>query len=332
VTVLEVVFAVTGVGLVLLALLDALWTTLWVDGAAGPVTRRTTTWAWRAVLAAVGRRRHGVLTAFGPLVLVSTLAGWILLLAAGWVLLFASDADALISTQDYDVTWTGRLWFVAYTLFTVGNGDFAPTPGLWMALSSLVAASGMTLVTLAISYLLSVIGAVVAKRAFAGQVTGLGTKAAEFVLSGWNGSDLRSLDRTLADLSSQLARLTQQYESYPVLQYYHAAKRERSPVKAVAILDDALTLMRFGVPEHARPSVTELTSARSAVQSFLGTLESALITPAPDPPPSPGLRELREGGVPTVEDDEFAQAIDGLHERRQALLGLVRGDGWNWEE
>lgn len=329
---MEIVFAVAGVALIVTALVDALWTTLWIDGAAGPVTRRTTTWGWRAVLAVIGRTRHKALSLYGPMVLVATLAGWIVMLAAGWVLVYAADPGALYSTSDGAVTaWSARIWFVAYTMFTVGNGDFLPQPGFWQLASSLVAVTGMVLVTLAISYLLSVISAVVAKRAFASQVSALGGSPTELILTGWNGRDLRALDRQLSELSGQLGRLTQQYQSYPVLQYYHSARESQSPILAVATLDEALTVMRFGVAEAARPSAVELTSARASVKSFLGTLESALISPAPHPPGAPSLEPLRAHGLPTVDDEQFSRAADGLHDRRERLLGVVRGDGWKWE-
>lgn len=328
---MDVLYAVAGAALIALVLVDALWTTLWVDGGAGPLTRRSTTWAWRVVLKAVGRTRHRALSLFGPAVLVATLTMWIVLLAAGWVLVFSAQTSALQSSSGEVAGLTGRVWYVAYTMFTVGNGDFLPEPGLWQIVSALVGVSGMVLVTLAISYLLAVVSAVVAKRAFAGQVTGLGATSGDLVLAGWNGTDLRGLDRQLAALSSQLGTLTQQYESYPVLQYYHAANEARSPIRAVAILDEALTMMCLGVPVEARPGRAALTSARSTVQSFLGTLRSALISPAPEPPEAPSLTPLRDEGVPTVGDDEFRRAVGELDERRKALLGVVRGDGWTWE-
>ncbi|MDP9408740.1 MAG: potassium channel family protein [Actinomycetota bacterium] len=259
---------------------------------------------------------------------------WILGLWAGWVLVFASDPRALgLSSGPGFADWTGRIWFVSYTMFTVGNGDFTPADGAWQVVSGLVAATGMSLVTLAVTYLLNVLTAVVGKRAYADQVHGLGRTAEELVLAGWNGHDLHPLDRQLTELASQLSRITQQYLSYPVLQYYHAAAVAKSPVKAAAVLDDALTLLRFGVAPAARPDPAALTSARSAVQSLLSdTLEAASIRPAPEPPPPPRLEPLRRAGVPVVEEQEFAGALRDLDDRRRTMLGLVRGDGWDWED
>jgi hypothetical protein len=326
----EVVFAAVGTLLLAATVIDALWTTLWVDGAGGPVTSRVTSWSWRAVRR-VAPRRHRFLSLSGPLILVGTVLGWVVMLWAGWVFLFAAEPQSLIDTRDGGYAgWTGRIWFVAYAMFTMGNGDFSPADGLWQVLSSLVNGSGMFLVTLAITYLLSVISAVVAKRAFASSVHSLGRTGADVVLAGWNGRDLHALDRQLADLTGQLSKLTEQYLSYPVLQYYHAARAVKSPALAVGVFDDALTLLRYGVEPEVRPDVAAVSSARATVDSFLETLEAAFIPAAPVQPPAPDLDRLRKAGVPTVDPHDFDSAVAGLDGRRRSLLGLVRNDGWSW--
>ena len=119
---------VLGIALLLLVFLDALWTTLWVDGGAGPLTARLTTWAWHGVLAIVGRKHHRALNLFGPSILVTAVVTWGLLLWAGWVFVFAGEPASLASTTapETPVDWTDRIWFVAYALATMGNGGFAP--------------------------------------------------------------------------------------------------------------------------------------------------------------------------------------------------------------
>ncbi len=328
---MDLVFAAVGVGVVALTVVDALWTTAWVDGAAGPVTSRVTSWSWRGLRRAA-RRHHRLLSLSGPVILVGTVVAWVLGLWTGWVLLFSADPQSLIDTSDEGgyADLTGRIWFVGYAMFTMGNGDFRPTEGLWQVVSSLVNASGMFLVTLAITYLLSVISAVVGKRAFASSVHALGRDGSEFVLAGWNGRDLHALDRDIAGLTAQLAQLTEQYLSYPVLQYYHAARAQKSPALAVAVFDDALTLLRFGVPAEVRPNVATVASARATVDSFLETLEAAFIPAAADPPPPPDLETVRTAGIPTVGEDDFVQTVGELSGRRRSLLGLVRNDGWSW--
>ena len=332
--ILETIWLVLGVALLLIVFLDALWTTLWVDGSAGPLTSWTTTLAWHAVLAVFGRNHHQRLSLFGPTIIVMVVVTWGLLLWVGWVLIYASDPDSLLHTRDPGgpADWTGRIWFVAYAVSTMGNGDHTPNGDVWQIAASLTTLSGFFFASLVISYLLSVLAAVVQKRAFAGQVSGMGKTAEEFLQSAWDGESFRTLDLPLNSLSGMLGALTEQYLSYPILQYYHGARPSKSPAVGIAVLDEALTLLRFGVPKEYRPNHAVLHSARAGVAGFLETLRSAFISPADEPPPPPDLDRLRQAGIPTVSDEEFSKALDDLKERRKKLLGLLRNDGWNWSD
>ncbi|MCA1776815.1 MAG: hypothetical protein LC676_14755 [Loktanella sp.] len=324
-------FVGLGTSFVVLAFLDALWTTLWVDGSAGPLSSRITTWSWRGFLALVGHRQHRTLSVFGPFVLLLIVILWVALLWLGWTLIYAADERSLLHAHNQTpADWSARFYFVGYMMFTAGNGDFSPNGGMWQVLGALTNMTGMLLATLAITYVLSVVSAVVGKRAFASQVSGLGETAEEIVANGWNGHDLRSFDLPLSGLSSQLAQLSEQYRAYPVLQYYHAARPEKSPIVAAALFDEALTLMRFGVPPEYRPSPAVIQSARSAVQSFLETLPTAFIDPAPEAPPAPDFASLSQAGIPTLPHEQFLEDLDALSERRRQLLGLMKNDGWTW--
>lgn len=321
-----------GTLLIALAVVDLLWTTLWVDGSAGPLSARLTTWLWHG-LRSVGGRHSRTLSLAGPLMLMASLLMWVLLLWAGWTFLFAGGEGALIDTRDQEpVTWAGRIYFVAYTMFTMGNGDFSPKDGFWQVATGLTTASGMLFVTLAVSYVLSVLGAVAQKRSFASGVTGLGMQGAAFVAQGWNGEDFRTFDLPLSTLAAQLDRLADQHNTYPILHYYHSEKEMTASAVAVAVLDEALTLLRFGVPEAYRPNRVVLAGARASVASYLRTLNSAFIKPADHVPAPPEIGRLRAHGVPTVEDADFEAALRELDARRRKLLGMVRADVWSWPD
>jgi hypothetical protein len=47
--------------------------------------------------------------------------------------------------------------------------------------------------------------------------------------------------------------------------------------------------------------------------------------------PPPSLKELRDMGIPVVEDELFNSALKGLASRRRLLLALVTNEGWEWE-
>jgi len=319
-----------GATLLVVAVVDILWTTLWVDGGSGPLSSRLTSGVWQG-LRRVGERRSRLLSLAGPIILVLTLLVWVGLIWSGWTLIFAGGDDALLAARsEVPLTWAGRIYFVAYTMFTMGNGDFYPPAGIWQLAASLTTASGMLFVTMGVSYILSVLGAVSNKRSFASAVSGMGTDSEELVCSAWDGEDLDSLNLPLDTLSSQLDELADQHESYPILHYYHSEQPKDASALGVAIFDEAMTTIRFGVPEDSQPDSLLVDNARSASENYLETLSGAYISPADEAPPAPDLDRLRDDDIPTVPDREFADALDQLTERRKQLLGIVTADAWHW--
>jgi len=323
-------YAVLGVVLLAIAVLDLLWTTLWIEGGAGPLTSRLMATMWQ-VVRRVGRDRPRVRTLAGPAVLLAGLLAWIILLWGGWTLVFAGGEPALTDTLDRGpISWTDRFYFAGYTMFTLGNGDFVPKQGVWQVVTTLTAASGMLFVTLSVTYILSVLDAVTQKRSFASDVSGLGSNGAEIVWTSWNGDEFEGLDVSLDTISTELNALTSNHKAYPVLHYFYSHQPSQAPAHQIPALDEALTLLRFGVPERDRPPELLLQAAHVSVENYLETLHSAFITPADRTPPPPDFDSLRNAGIPTVSDEEFEESVAELETRRRTLLGLVESDARDW--
>lgn len=321
--VLGVVFLVAAVG-------DLLWTTLWVEGGAGPLTTRVMEWAWRTARK-LGSRRSRVLTLAGPITLLLGLTVWIGLLWAGWTFVFAGAENSLIDTRDPGpISWTERFYFVGYSLFTLGNGDFTPKDGIWQIVTSLTTASGMLFITLIVSYVISVLDAVVQKRAFASNVSGLGQRGETIVRTAWNGEKFDGLELPLNSFTTEINKLTTNHQAYPVLHYFYTDQREYATVLSIVALDEALTLLRFGVLVDERPSKAILENARASVGNYLQLVTSSFGHTAVQEPPAPGLDIVRDVDVPTVSDETFSQSLTGSEERRKKLLGLVEADARDW--
>lgn len=327
---MNLVYLAVGIFLLVSATLDLLWTTLWVEGGAGPLTSRLMARIWQ-VLRKIGGRNSRILTVSGPLIFVLTLIVWIIFLWGGWTFIFASSQSALIDTLSRGpISWSDRIYFSGYTMFTLGNGDFVPQRGIWQLITILATGSSMLFITLSASYTISVLDAVTQKRSFATNVSGLGMQGEVIVRTAWNGEGFHSLNSPLNAYVSQLNTLTSNHKAYPVLHYFHSKQAEQAPVLAIAIFDEALTLFRFGIPEQHQPNEIVITNARSSVQTYLETLHSTFIHPADQTPSPPDLDSLREKGIPTVSDEEFTTALDALIERRRTLLGLIESDARQW--
>jgi hypothetical protein len=318
-----------GVVCIAVAIGDLLWTTLWVEGGAGPMTTRLMSWTWLA-LRRTAERHSRALSLVGPLVLVLTLLGWLVLLWAGWTLVFASAERALVDTLNRGrISWADRVYFTGYTLFTLGIGDFVPRTGVWRIATALATGGGMLFVTLSVTYVLSVLDAVSQKRAFASNVTGLGMGGEDVLRSAWNGEDFSSLDLPLNSFVSELNTLTANHKAYPILHYFHSENPRQAAPVSIAILEDALTALRFGVPEDDRPNVAIVANARSSIGGYLDTLEST-IQSADHTPPPPDIDALEETGIPTVSPDEFSESLEELADRRRKLRAVVEDDARQW--
>jgi hypothetical protein len=326
------VYLGVGIGILIAAIVDIIWTTLWVDGGSGPISSRLTTVIWRGLRTATGDHNKALSIA-GPLILILTLAAWIGLIWIGWTIIFSSEPLAVVNSRTGGpADWWGRFYYVAYTMFTDGNGDYTPVYGgdVWEVASAFTTASGMAFVTLGVSYVLTVLGAVSDKRSFASTVTGLGHRSEAFVRTGWTGEDFEGLDLTLETLASNLSHLAEQHKSYPILHYYHSEQDDRASAVAVPIFDEALLLFRHAVPDEHSLDPATIENGRSSAQSYLETLDTAFIEPAPSVPRAPDLERLRDDDIPTVSDQEFAEALAEVTDRRRRLLAIVEADAWEW--
>lgn len=328
---MDTLIFVTGLVLLLWGLLEGLWTTIWVDGNAAPLTSRFTTAIWKVFRKVVPTGKNKTLSLAGPIILAGTVVIWVLLIWLGWTLIFYSDSSSiLVKATNSSPDFSDGLWYVAYSMFTVGNGDFTPQGDWWQIASSLVAFTGMSMVTLSITYVLQVISAVANKRAFASEVTSIGSTAEEFVIKQWTGNDFGAIELQLNSLSGKLSQLNEQHMAFPILHYYHAAREEKSQDIAIAILDDALSLIKLGMEKKDLPPETILSSARHSIDSFLTTVEQAFIKPSTQIPAPPNISRVREEGVPVIEENKFYEKLAKEDDRRRLILGLINNGAWRW--
>ncbi len=265
----------------------------------------------------------------GVAVVVSVLAVWIALFLVGWLLVFTASAGAVRATQTgVPADLVARIYFVGYSVFTLGNGDYSPGRGTWQIATVVSTATGLVLVTLSITYLVPVASAVAQSRQLASYIASLGSTPAEIVTRSWTGSGFGSLSQHLVSLTALVLGSRQQHLTYPVLHYFHSRDRESAAAPAMADLSGALHLLRHGVATGARPDPAALQALDAAIGSFLSTLSGTYIRSGDEALPPPALDDLRRAGVPTVDHDTFEQATPGTRERRRLLAAFLRNDGW----
>ncbi|WP_347057063.1 potassium channel family protein [Blastococcus sp. HT6-30] len=332
----DVLLVLVGASAVALVVWDVSATTLALGEGAGPLTRRLLAAAWR-VLLRLHRRGGGrprLLSVAGPVLMGATVALWVVLFWAGWSLIFLGSGSVAEASTGRPGSAADVVYFAGYAVSTLGVGDFVATDPAWRVITSLASFSGLALVTLSITYLFSVMNAVVARRSVATQLHGLGDSAQRMVVGGWDGDRFSPvLTQQLLQLPAQLASVAEQHLAYPVLHYFRSARATASAPVAIARLDDALLVLGAAVAAELRPPAAAVLPVRRVIDRYVATASHGR-TPLHDagPPPEPGLRRLIDAGIPLGDAAEWRRAVDAAAPRRARLRQLVQDAGWEWQE
>lgn len=324
--------AALGATLIGLATFDVLTTTVSLGSGAGPLTRLVSRGLWAA-----GRKAfaddHAALRRVGVAVLLVSILAWLLLVWGGWTLVFAATENAVVdATRGEPASLVQRLYFAGSTILTLGMGDYHPAGSTWQIATVLAVANGFMIVTLAITYLIPLVSAGTDKRRLAAHLHALGPSPQDLLVGTWDGESFAALGRDLAGMTSELLLYQQRHHTYPVLHYFHSGQPATATPLRLAALDEALTILAYGVAPDGRLHDRRLVVLRKALTAYLDTVTDRYLGPTEDVPPPPELAPLREAGIPTVDDAAFARAVADLAERRRTLAGLLHHDAWRWQD
>lgn len=319
-----------GFALIVLTVWDAVSTMVSVEGG-GPLTSRLAHVLWRATGLVPKRFRKTVRTRMGEVIALGVLGLWIALLWGAWTLVFLAAPGAVVDGNSGDPGGlVDRIYFAGFSLFTLGVGDFRPGPGFWQIATALASLNGLFLITVAISYLVSLTGAVADRRGSAAVLSGLGGSPQEIVLRAWNGQRFAGLSEQFANLAESLAHLAERHLAKPVLHYFHSPNRHTALEPSVVALYEALLVLSHGVAPQARPDEPALRSVRAACERILEVYAEVFIRRTARPLEPPSLAPLAEAGIPVVLEEEFAAALAREERRRGLAAAMLRESGWNW--
>ena len=322
-----------GLTVVIVVILDVVWTAAAAGSGSGPLSGRLAAVLWRGALG-ISRTadgpRHRFLTVAGIAVVVLVVLAWAATAWAAWWLVFsAADGAVLDAASRQPAGTVERLQYAGANLFTLGSDSLAAGPGLWQFAPIGATATGVVFVTLAISYFVPVASALAERRQLGAYISSLGETPEDVVCTGWRNGRFDGLEQHLVALTPMVHSLAERHLTYPVLQYFHSGRRERtSTALTLVVLDEALTLLRSGVEDDVRPEPAVLVPLARAVGWYLDTVEGALVTDAPRALPPADLGALRRAGIPTVADDTYRSCLDELTGRRCQLAALLVDEGW----
>ena len=294
-----------GLALVAVALVDVFLVVLYVGGGAGwvtPLLSEATLRTFRGLARLVPRKRASVMSLAGPATMVVIAAGWGLLMSFGCALLMwpwlgqGIHASSGATPTDFGTAY----YFAVMSLTTLGTGDLvASTTPLRLAMVAM-AVLGFSLLTLGVTYVLSIYNALLRRNTFAGDLhyrtAGTGDAVAYLVRAG-AGGDATPIREDQMQIMQEVVRLYESHQFYPVLHYFRYTEERYALARMALVVADANSLVRTVLDPEAHAAVVKGSATRGvweAMREVLSGLGGTFIPPGSRPRPSSGEQAAEE--------------------------------------
>lgn len=328
---MNLILLISGIILIILVTIDLLATIILMNGG-GMISNFISKGIWKIFYTLSNKNaRSTLLSKAGLVILMSLFATWIFLIWMSFSLIYLSDPGSVVETSTEAYTNNvGKIYFVGYTISSLGNGDLKSGSDTWRIFSNMMSIYGTFFITLSISYLIPVLDAVIKKRALSGYIYQLGKTPEEILKNGWNGKDFRILYNHLNSLHTMILQHSERHLAYPVLHYFHSTIPKYSAPLTFTILDEAISIQETFEIDKSRYSMN-WRILRETLNTFIDVQRKFNTTAKISEPPF-NYRERLTGLPVNTSSDEIKNSIKGLAERRQLLHGMIIRDGWDWDD
>ncbi|MFL6336304.1 MAG: potassium channel family protein [Pyrinomonadaceae bacterium] len=321
-------FIYTAAGFVLLALIvfDIYATVLHSSARYGPVGESLNRSVWRVTRAVAFKlaraRRHRLLNMVGPLLLPLLIAVYVVLLVLAYALVYYPHVPRgfTFGVEHPEPSWIDAVYFSGVTLTSVGYGDVVPRIAPLRFLALFEAASGLIVISLAITYMLTVYTALERKRAVAVSLyhqAGEGADVAGFIAHHFVEGRFYGLRDALRTVTRDLQGLQESHIDHPVIHYFHPAEVYKGTPRVLFLLLETCAVIRSALDREENkdlrnyPEVRTLdAAARHVLTQFVDSLD---------------LERRERPRQPT--EQEAQEATNRWHRRYEQTLARLRESG-----
>lgn len=176
---------------------------------------------------------------------------WMLLLFIGTYIVFSAGEEMVVnSTTGLPATHPERFYYTGYVLSTLGIGDFVPGTDTSRILTGILAFSGFILITTGLTYLLSVLNAVLAKKQLSFLISTMGKDIEEIFIFYKQQDDLENLISNAGDLRQQILKNASSYLAFPMANYFLSKNHESALILQLARLYEVIMIIRLDWSEE----------------------------------------------------------------------------------
>jgi hypothetical protein len=266
------IYTAAGVILLLLIVFDVYATVLHSSARYGPVGESLNRSVWRTARGVAFRLsrawRHRLLNMVGPLLLPLLIAVYIVLLVLAFALIYYPHIPGafVFSSPHPEAGWVDAVYFSGCTLTTVGYGDIVARSALLRFVALFEAAAGLTLISLAITYLLTVYTALERKRAVAISLyhqAGDGADVAGLIAHHFVEGRFYGLRDALRTVTRDLQGLLESHVDHPVIHYFHPVEVYKSLPRILFLLLETCTVIRSALDREENSDLRNYPEVRT---------------------------------------------------------------------
>jgi hypothetical protein len=211
--------------------------------------------ATRSTRALNRRLRHRILSKIGPLLMPSLIAFFILMLLTGFALIYLPrlETEFKIDNAAHGTQIFQAFYFSGVTFLTIGYGDILPISGVTRTVALIEGASGLAIISLAITYLLTVYGALERKRAVALKFYHQARQGADipgFISSHFARGSFHSLTESLREATRDLQELLESHLEHPVIHFFHPTEVYKGFPRALFVMLETVAILNAHLDEE----------------------------------------------------------------------------------
>jgi hypothetical protein len=357
----NILITAAGLGLLVFVFYDIYKTILRATKRQGLLSELLNRSLWRIATSLthnLGRRwRHRILTSVGPLLMPLLVVIIVSMLVTGFALVYLPRiaTDFSIDPQARGNDLVQAFYFSGVTLLTVGYGDMVPLSG-WMRFAAMIeAATGLAIISLSITYLLSVYNALERKRALAltfYHQARQGADVSGFITNHFARGRFYSLTETLRQSTRDLDELLESHLEHSVIHYFHPLEVYKGLPRALFIVLEATAILNAHVDEKEyveagdHPDVLIASdSARHVLAEMVTTLKLGERANEPFETETEvfgrrrkafnrAMRRLQKANIKTRAENEkaFEEYSEDRDSWEKQLFHLADFLGYDWDE